>query len=90
MTHENDVAQIPFLDEIRHGPDVIIVGDAGPAYPRPVSGVGGRIYGVTGLAKAPRGWLPGPSAGPAKTYIRIRCGYGSGKLRSAVETASFA
>jgi hypothetical protein len=64
VTHQNDVAQIPLLDEIRHRPDVVIVHDARPAHAGPVSRVGGRIDGVTELAKAPRGRLPRPSAVP--------------------------
>src|SRR5580693_4302613 len=68
MTEENDVPQIPFPDEIRHGPDVVVMRDTRPACPAPVPRVGRRIDGMTEFTKAPRGWFPRPSAVPRSVH----------------------
>src|SRR5271169_5694110 len=64
MPHQNDVAQIPLLDEIRHAFYIVIMGNACPVGPRPMPGIRRRVHGMTEFAQAPRGRLPGPAAVP--------------------------
>lgn len=59
------------------GSYVVVVSDARPVGARPVAGIGGRIRGVTELAQAPRGRLPGPSAVPRAMQEHKRLSHGS-------------